>query len=79
MPFVTLQRYLREPVNSLSHFVGIVLSLVGLGVLIVSSAGEPWRLTSFRGFWHNARNSTFQISVWLMLCDGEGKNPIRQF
>ena len=47
MRFVTLQRYLREPVNSLSHFVGIILSLVGLSALMVSSAGEPWRLTSF--------------------------------
>lgn len=47
MLFVTLQRYLREPVNSLSHFVGIILSLIGLSVLMLSSAGEPWRLTSF--------------------------------
>ena len=39
--------YLREPVNSLSHFVGIILSLVGLVVLTVSSAGEPWRVLSF--------------------------------
>ncbi len=47
MPLPTLQRYLREPVNSLSHFVGIILSLVGLIVLLIFSAGEPWRLTSF--------------------------------
>jgi hemolysin III len=47
MPLSTLKRYLREPVNSLSHFVGIILSLVGLAVLTVFSAGEPWRLTSF--------------------------------
>jgi hemolysin III len=47
MPVSTLQRYLREPVNSLSHFVGIVLSIVGLVVLMVFSAGEPWRLASF--------------------------------
>ena len=44
--FKTL-RHLREPVNSLSHFAGIILSLVGLVVLTVSSAGEPWRLLSF--------------------------------
>lgn len=47
MPLATLQRYLREPVNSLSHFAGIVLSLVGLVILMVFSAGEPWRLISF--------------------------------
>lgn len=47
MTLSTLQRYLREPVNSLSHFVGIILSLVGLIVLVASSTGEPWRLTSF--------------------------------
>lgn len=47
MPLTALQRYLREPVNSLSHFAGILLSLVGLIVLIIASAGEPWRLTSF--------------------------------
>ncbi len=43
----TLQRYLREPINSLSHLLGIVLSAVGLALLIIFSAGEPWRLTSF--------------------------------
>lgn len=47
MSLSPLQSYLREPVNSLSHFAGIILSLVGLIVLTVYSAGEPWRLTSF--------------------------------
>ncbi len=44
---VTLQRYLREPLNSLSHFAGVLLSLVGLVVLLVLSRGEPWRTVSF--------------------------------
>lgn len=47
MTLANLQRYLREPVNSLSHFVGVVLSLIGLVALLIFSAGEPWRLTSF--------------------------------
>jgi len=46
-PLRALQRYLREPVNSLSHGVGIVLSMVGLVVLVVLSEGEPWRTVSF--------------------------------
>jgi hypothetical protein len=35
MPLPFLQRYLCEPVNSLSHFAGIVLRLVSLFVLIL--------------------------------------------
>ena len=42
-----LSRYLREPVNSLTHFAGILLSVAGLVALIVLSAGEPWRTVSF--------------------------------
>ncbi len=42
-----LYRYLREPVNSLTHFAGILLSIAGLVALIVLSAGEPWRTVSF--------------------------------
>jgi hemolysin III len=42
-----LHRYLREPANSLTHFVGILLSIVGLIVLMVLSEGEPWRTVSF--------------------------------
>ncbi len=42
-----LQRYLREPVNTLSHFVGVILSLLGLIVLLDLSESDPWRLTSF--------------------------------
>lgn len=42
-----LARYLREPVNSLTHLVGIVLSVAGLVVLIVLSKGELWRTVSF--------------------------------
>jgi hemolysin III len=38
---------LREPVNSLTHFVGAVLSSVGTVVLIVLSAGDPWKTAAF--------------------------------
>lgn len=46
-PDNVLYRYLREPVNSLTHFVGVLLSIVGLVVLLVLSDGEPWRVVSF--------------------------------
>lgn len=42
-----LYRYLREPVNSLTHLAGIILSIIGLVVLLVLSEGEPWRTTAF--------------------------------
>ena len=42
-----LGRYLREPVNSLTHAFGVVLSAVGLIVLLALSEGEPWRMVSF--------------------------------
>ncbi len=42
-----LRRFLREPFNSISHFVGILLSIVGLILLLVLSRGEPYRTTSF--------------------------------
>ena len=42
-----LYRYLREPVNSITHFVGILLSIAGLIALLVLSEGDPWRVTSF--------------------------------
>ena len=42
-----LSAYLREPVNALTHFAGILLSIVGLVLLLVLSKGEPWRTASF--------------------------------
>jgi hemolysin III len=42
-----LSRFLREPFNSISHFVGIILSIIGLVLLLVLSNGEPYRTTSF--------------------------------
>lgn len=42
-----LFRYLREPVNSLTHFAGILLSIAGLILLLALSGDDPWRLTSF--------------------------------
>ncbi len=38
---------LREPFSGLSHLLGAVLSVAGLVVLLVWSAGEPWRTTAF--------------------------------
>lgn len=46
-PLAVLERYLKEPVNSLTHLVGAFLSVAGLVVLVVLSEGEPWRVTSF--------------------------------
>ena len=42
-----LFKIFREPVNSLTHFAGVLLSIAGLVVLVVLSNGEPWRVTSF--------------------------------
>lgn len=44
---VPLTRFLREPVNALTHGVGVVLALVGLAVLLLVSNGEPWRTVAF--------------------------------
>jgi hemolysin III len=43
----SLSRFLREPFNSISHFVGILLSIVALILLLVWSNGEPYRTASF--------------------------------
>jgi len=37
----------KEPFNSYSHFLGVLLSLVGLIMLIVYSNGHPWRIVGF--------------------------------
>jgi hemolysin III len=42
-----LSRFLREPFNSISHFVGILLSIVALILLLIWSNGEPYRTASF--------------------------------
>ncbi|MDQ3460214.1 MAG: hemolysin III family protein [Deinococcota bacterium] len=39
--------YIREPISGFSHLAGVLLSIIGLVVLLVLSAGEPWRTTSF--------------------------------
>lgn len=46
-PLAVLARYLKEPVNSLTHLVGALLSAAGLAVLVSLSGDEPWRVTSF--------------------------------
>lgn len=42
-----LSRWLREPVNALTHGVGVLLAIAGLVVLVVLSDGEPWRTVAF--------------------------------
>ena len=43
---------LREPVSALTHFVGIILSIVGLVVLILESVSppKPWHIVAFSIF-----------------------------
>ena len=41
------QRWIREPVNGLTHFVGAVLAAFGWGALVVASEGEAVRVVSF--------------------------------
>ncbi len=38
---------IKEPFNSLSHFVGAVLSVVALIVLLIESRGQTWRMVGF--------------------------------
>lgn len=38
--------WLREPVNALTHALGAFLGILGLVVLVVLAAGDPWRTTS---------------------------------
>jgi hemolysin III len=45
-----LRRVLREPVNSLTHLAGALLSVAGTVVLVGLSRGEPWRVASFAVF-----------------------------
>lgn len=42
-----LRRFLKEPVNSLSHFLGVLLSLAGGAVLISASVPDAWKTISF--------------------------------
>ncbi|MFT6286415.1 MAG: hemolysin III [Alcanivorax sp.] len=44
--------YYGEKLNSMSHLVGTVFSLVGLGALITVAvqSGDPWKITSFTIF-----------------------------
>jgi hemolysin III len=46
-PDQPLGRWLREPVNALTHGFGVVASIVGLVVLLVLADGEPWRTVAF--------------------------------
>lgn len=42
-----LLRWLREPVNSLTHLAGALLSLVALVLMLVLVWGDPWKMLAF--------------------------------
>ncbi|MDZ7705243.1 MAG: hemolysin III family protein [Trueperaceae bacterium] len=42
-----LSRYVREPINGISHFIGVLLSIVALILLVTLSQGDPLRVASF--------------------------------
>lgn len=42
-----LRRFVKEPVNGFSHLAGVFLGIAATVVLLVLSAGETWRVTSF--------------------------------
>ncbi len=48
----TLLRYLREPVNGLTHFIGALLACAGLVVLVMKASDpvKPWHITTFSVF-----------------------------
>lgn len=46
-PIAGLSRYLREPVNAITHGLGVLLSVVGAVVLLAVSADDPRRLVAF--------------------------------
>lgn len=46
-PALARLSWLREPVNALTHGVGVLFGVVALVVLLILSEGEPWRTTSF--------------------------------
>jgi hemolysin III len=46
-PDQPLGRWLREPINALTHGFGVVASVIGLVVLLVLAEGEPWRTVAF--------------------------------
>jgi hemolysin III len=37
----------KEPFNSYSHMLGVLLSIVGLVALVVESRGDPWQVVGF--------------------------------
>jgi len=41
------KRWIKDPVSSLSHWLGVVLSTIGFVVLLVLAWGHPWHLVSF--------------------------------
>jgi len=41
-----LARVLREPANAVTHFIGVVLAIIGTVALLISASGDPWRVVS---------------------------------
>jgi len=44
---IRMIQWLREPFCGISHFVGVVLSIAGFGLLMVEAEGRPWHVTGF--------------------------------
>jgi len=42
-----MRRYIKEPANSISHLIGILLSVAAAVVLVVLSVPDVWRIVSF--------------------------------
>lgn len=44
---VSLRRRLREPINAITHFVGVLLSIIGTVFLVVLAQPDAWKVTAF--------------------------------
>jgi hemolysin III len=44
LPQMNLRHWIKDPFPGLSHWAGMVLSIAGLVVLLVLSAGRPWQV-----------------------------------
>lgn len=42
-----LRIWLREPINAITHFLGVLLSIVGTVFLVALAQGDAWKVTAF--------------------------------
>jgi len=70
----------KEPVNSYSHLLGVLLSIVGLVALVVHSAGNTWHLVGFSVYGGSLvlLYSASTIYHWLAL-SSRGEDLLRRF